>query len=208
MRRSRKAVRSSMVRPDAVLFNGGFCIPAAARERIVEAIANWFGGTESGWRPRVLRSDAMGSAVAVGAAYYGRVRRGEGLRVKAGSARTYYIGTRTEGAAVCVLPAGTDEGTTLELNREFSVLANRPVSFNLFSSTVRHDATRGLGRTGPGTSASARATGDAAALWKKAATDGSGGAIVGELHRGWDAGTLVPIGQLATSMAVTVRIAG
>jgi len=136
---SRKPVRSSMVRPDAILFNGGFCIPAMVLERIVEVIANWFGGNESGWRPRVLRSDAMGSAVAVGAAYYGRVRRGDGLRVKAGSARTYYIGTRTEGAAVCVLPAGTDEGTTLELNREFSVLANRPVSFNLFSSTVRQD---------------------------------------------------------------------
>jgi DNA-K related protein/Hsp70 protein len=146
---SRKAVRSSMVRPDAVLFNGGFCIPAAARERIVEAIASWFGGKESGWVPRVLHSDAMGSAVAVGAAYYGRVRRGEGLRVKAGSARTYYIGTRTEGAAVCVLPAGADEGTTLELNREFSVLANRPVSFNLFSSTVRHDSHGALAKLDP-----------------------------------------------------------
>jgi uncharacterized protein DUF3731/Hsp70 protein len=136
---SRKTARPSMLRPDAILFNGGFCIPAAARERIVEAIAGWFGDKESRWRPRVLPSEAMGSAVAVGAASYGRVRRGEGLRVKAGSARTYYIGTRTEGAAVCVLPAGTDEGTTLELNREFSVLANRPVSFNLFSSTVLHD---------------------------------------------------------------------
>jgi hypothetical protein len=38
------------------------------------------------------------------------------------------------------LPAGTDEGTTLPLDREFTVLANRPVSFNLFSSTIRHDA--------------------------------------------------------------------
>ena len=137
---ARKVLRSTMVRPDAILFNGGFCIPEAARERIVEAIANWFGGEEPGRRPRVLRSDAMHSAVAVGAAYYGGVRRGKGLRVKAGSARTYYIGTRTEGAAVCVLPAGTDEGTTLQLDREFSVLANRPVSFNLFSSTVQHDA--------------------------------------------------------------------
>src|SRR5664279_3500881 len=128
-----------MVKPDAILFNGGFCIPAAARERIVEAIANWFTGEGSGWRPRILQSDMLGSAVAVGAAYYGRVRRGEGMRVKAGSARSYYIGTRTEGEAVCVLPAGTDEGTTLQLNRDFTVLANRPVSFNLLSSTVRHD---------------------------------------------------------------------
>jgi molecular chaperone DnaK (HSP70) len=146
---SRKSVRSSMVRPDAVLFNGGFCIPAVVRERMVEAIGDWFGGKEGGWRPRVLRSDAMASAVAVGAAYYGRVRRGDGLRVKAGSARTYYIGTRTEGAAVCVLPTGTDEGTTLELNREFSVLANRPVSFNLFSSTVRHDPHGALAELDP-----------------------------------------------------------
>lgn len=131
--------KPAMVRPDAVLFNGGFCIPEVARRRILEAIGNWFSDKEPGWRPEVLRSRGMESAVAVGAAYYGRVRRGQGLRVKAGSARTYYIGTRTEGTAVCVLPAGTDEGTTLHLDREFSVLANRPVSFNLFSSTVRHD---------------------------------------------------------------------
>ncbi len=85
----------------------------------------------------------MSSAVAIGAAYYGRVRRGAGLRVKAGSARSYYIGMRSEHGikAVCVLPSGTNEGTTLPLlDREFSVLANRPVSFHLYSSTVRHDA--------------------------------------------------------------------
>ena len=42
---------------------------------------------------------------------------------------------------ICVLPAGIEEGTTLPLlNREFSVLANRPVSFTLYSSRTRHDA--------------------------------------------------------------------
>jgi hypothetical protein len=42
---------------------------------------------------------------------------------------------------ICVLPAGVEEGTTLPLlNREFSVLANRPVSFTLYSSRTRHDA--------------------------------------------------------------------
>jgi len=134
--------RAPMAKPDAILFNGGFCIPAIARERIAEAIANWFGASD-GWRPKILRNEVMSSAVAIGAAYYGRARRGAGLRVKAGSARTYYIGMRSEQGikAVCVLPSGTNEGTTLPLlDREFSVLANRPVSFHLYSSTVRHDA--------------------------------------------------------------------
>jgi molecular chaperone DnaK (HSP70) len=132
-----------MARPDAVLFNGGFCTPAVTRERIVEAIAAWFGGTQSGWRPTLLNNEAVDSAVARGAAYYGRVRRGIGLRIRAGSARTYYIGLGSEDGlqCICVLPAGVEEGTTLPLlNREFSVLANRPVSFMLYSSRTRHDA--------------------------------------------------------------------
>lgn len=134
--------RLQMAKPDAVLFNGGFCIPAIARERITEAIANWFGAGGE-WRPKILSNEVMSSAVAIGAAYYGRVRRGAGLRVKAGSAWTYYIGMRSEHGikAVCVLPSGTNEGTTLPLlDREFSVLTNRPVSFHLYSSTIRHDA--------------------------------------------------------------------
>jgi molecular chaperone DnaK (HSP70) len=132
-----------MARPDAVLFNGGFFVPAVTRERIVKAISAWFGGAESGWRPRLLNNEAVDSAVARGAVYYGRVRRGTGLRVRAGSARTYYIalpsGSGLQG--ICVLPAGAEEGTTLPLlNHEFSVLANRPVSFTLYSSRTRHDA--------------------------------------------------------------------
>jgi molecular chaperone DnaK (HSP70) len=129
-------------RPDAILFNGGFCIPAIVRERITEAIANWF-ANRRGWRPTILNHEVLSSAVAIGAAYYGRVRRGAGLRIKAGSARTFYVGIRSEQGikAVCLLPAGTNEGTTLPLpGREFSVLANRPVSFRLYSSTVRRDA--------------------------------------------------------------------
>ena len=132
-----------MARPDAVLFNGGFCAPAVTRERIVEAISAWFGGAQSGWRPKLLNNEAVESAVARGAAYYGRVRRGTGLRIRAGSARTYYIGLPSDDGlqGICVLPAGVEEGTTLPLlNREFSVLANRPVSFTLYSSRTRHDA--------------------------------------------------------------------
>jgi hypothetical protein len=137
---------SGMARPNAVLFNGGFCVPAVTRARVIEAISHWFGGDATGWRPKLLNHEeiesAVESAVARGAAYYGRVRRGTGLRIRAGSARTYYIGWRSgdrlEG--ICVLPAGIEEGSALPLlNREFSVLANRPVSFTLYSSrTARH----------------------------------------------------------------------
>ena len=136
------AANQQLVRPDAVLFNGGFFTPAIARERVLEAISGWFGEGETGWRPRVLENEGVDSAVARGAAYYARVRRGSGLRVRAGSARTYYIGLRSQRGleGICVLPAGTQEGTTLPLlNRDFSVIANRPVSFELYSSRFRHD---------------------------------------------------------------------
>jgi molecular chaperone DnaK (HSP70) len=144
--RSYSENRAQMARPDAVLFNGGFCIPAMVRERIIEAIANWLGDSGA-WRPKILSNEVMSNAVAIGAAYYGRVRRGAGLRVKAGSARTYYIGIRSEHRikAVCVLPSGTNEGTTLPLpDRELSVLTNRPVSFHLYSSAIRHDTHGGI----------------------------------------------------------------
>jgi len=136
-----------MARPNAVLFNGGFCAPAVTRERIIEAISVWFSGARTGWRPKLLNNEAVESAVesavARGAAYYGRVRRGTGLPIRAGSARTYYIGWRSDDGlqGICVLPAGVEEGATLPLlDREFSVLANRPVSFTLYSSRTRHDA--------------------------------------------------------------------
>jgi molecular chaperone DnaK (HSP70) len=130
-----------LVRPDVVLFNGGFCAPSVTRERIVEAISSWFGGAQSRWRPKLLNNEAPDTAVARGAAYYGRVRRGTGLRIRAGNARSYYIGLPSEHGlqGICVLPAGIEEGTTLPLlSRDFSVLANRPVSFILYSSRTRH----------------------------------------------------------------------
>jgi hypothetical protein len=141
-------LQSAMIRPDAVLFNGGFFAPPVTRERIIETIAGWFHDKGGQWRPKVLSNEAPESAVAVGAAYYGHVRKSGGLRISGGSARAYYVGVQAsapvaEGRvpAVCVLPRGTEEGTTLNLEgREFMALANRPVTFTLYSSTIGHDA--------------------------------------------------------------------
>jgi molecular chaperone DnaK (HSP70) len=137
------SANARMARPDVVLFNGGFCMPVVTRDKIVEALSAWFAGAQNRWSPKLLNNDEVESAVARGAAYYGRVRRGSGMRIQAGNAHTYYIGFRSEHSlqGICVLPAGVEEGTTLPLlNREFTVLANRPVSFTLYSSRTRHDA--------------------------------------------------------------------
>ena len=40
----------------------------------------------------MLDNERLDLAVARGAAYYGMVRRGQGVRIAAGLARTYYIG--------------------------------------------------------------------------------------------------------------------
>jgi hypothetical protein len=134
----------SMVRPDVVLFNGGFFRPTIARERVVRALGAWFDVT-----PRVLTGGSFDAAVALGAAVYGRLRAGVGPSlsfVKAGSGHAYYIGLRAPEAkhptpAVCVLARGTDEGTTARIDHPFTVMTNRPVSFALYSSTIRSDRT-------------------------------------------------------------------
>src|SRR5207237_1369741 len=78
------------VRPDAILFNGGFFKPQILRDRLAEAVAHWFDA--EGWQPKVLSNDALDTAVAVGASYYGFVRKQGGVRVGSGSPRAYYIG--------------------------------------------------------------------------------------------------------------------
>ncbi len=80
-------------RPDIVLFNGGLFASPQIRERVLQTLSAWFsphGGPV--WRPQLLDHDRLDLAVARGAAYYGMVRRGEGVRIAAGLARSYYIG--------------------------------------------------------------------------------------------------------------------
>ena len=139
---------TGMMRPDAVLFNGGFFTPALARHQVLDALAAWFGA-----RPLMLENEAPESAVAIGAAFYGKLRRdpaaSKRLLIRAGSARSYYIGVETEGArraeasakaaALCVIPRGTEEGTRFDLDRALTVTSNQPAAFTLYSSADRTD---------------------------------------------------------------------
>ncbi len=126
-------------RPDLVLFNGGFFASPVLRERLLEVLSSWFRGDEPNWSPRVLENERLDLAVAHGAAYYGMVRRGEGVRIAAGLARTYYVGVESEEpVAVCLAPAGVEPGHEVRLtDRRFHLLIGQPIEFPLYYSSVR-----------------------------------------------------------------------
>jgi len=125
--------------PDAILFNGGFFIPAILRERTAEVVGSWYGN-----KPLVLENQDLDLAVAVGASYYSYVKStGAGVLVRGGLPRTYYIGLESPDErvrAVCLVPRGAEAGTTQTLDIEnLQLVANKPVSFRLYSSLTRPD---------------------------------------------------------------------
>lgn len=139
----------SDLKPDFVLFNGGALIPGLIRERIRSVVGGWFDPQAGeGWMPQELDNPRPDLAVAVGAAYYGLVRSGWGVRVGAGSPRAYYLEVAAGGGeaasvaerarAVCLVPRGTEEGYKAVLERPaFDALTNRPVEFQVLHSSTR-----------------------------------------------------------------------
>ena len=81
-----------------------------------------------------------------GAAIYGRNRAtGKGIRIKAGTARSYYIGLESSMPAIpgfkppikalCVVPQGMEEGSELLIDgQEFGLLTGQPADFRFFAS--------------------------------------------------------------------------
>jgi len=167
-------------RPDVLLFNGGVFESSVLRQRLIDSLADWFGkptrrsGNASegdpssalplapspqplapSWQPNVLDNDRLDLAVARGAAYYGMVRRGEGVKIVASLARTYYIGVDSptdsqpltpdprlpppdsHPAALCLVPGSAEPGQNIVLDRQFDLLVSEPVEFPLYTSSIR-----------------------------------------------------------------------
>ena len=126
--------------PDAILFNGGFFIPEILQQRLSDVVGKWYGR-----RPEILENSELDLAVARGAAYYSYVRAtGSGVLVRGGLPRTYYIGIGEpkdgKVGVVCLVPRGAEEGAALEIDNEaLQLVANRPVSFRLYSSLTRSE---------------------------------------------------------------------
>jgi molecular chaperone DnaK (HSP70) len=137
--------------PAAILFNGGVFNASALRRRLLDLFRHWREhDREAPQAPPVRSLDEKRTdlAVARGAAYFGLVRHGKGVRIRAGAGRTYYLGIKAAAPAVpgvpprkkavSIIPFGTEEGTTVRLNQpEFGLLIGKKASFELLSSTTR-----------------------------------------------------------------------
>ncbi|WP_455281794.1 Hsp70 family protein [Cupriavidus necator] len=138
---------ATFLHPTAVLFNGGVFKSGLLVDRILQALNGWL-AAEGAAPARLLDGAELDLAVARGAAYYGYVRRGQGVRIRGGTARAYYIAVESSMPAVpgfeppvqalCVAPFGMEEGTEAALPpQEFGLVVGEPVHFRFFGSSVR-----------------------------------------------------------------------
>jgi hypothetical protein len=137
------------IHPTALLLNGGVFKAESLAARLLEVLNEWLvadGAPEA----RLLHGADLDLAVARGAAYYGYVRRGKGVRIRGGTAAAYYVGVESAMPSVpgfppplqvlCVAPFGMEEGTAAELPpEEFGLVVGEPVRFRFFGSTVRRE---------------------------------------------------------------------
>jgi molecular chaperone DnaK (HSP70) len=128
-------------RPDLLLFNGGVFESTAIRQRLIDQLHAWFRKDDPSWSITTLANERLDLAVARGAAYYGMVRRGQGVRIAAGLARTYYVGVAAADGttqALCLCPAGLEPGAEIDLTqREFTLPLSQPIEFPLYVSSLR-----------------------------------------------------------------------
>ena len=171
---TRQSSGGKAARPTAVLFNGGVMRAPVLRERLVDVVDGWSRGDD---RPglRVLGGGDPEHAVARGAVYYGLARRGRGVRIRGGTARSYYVGIEAAMPAVpgmrpplralCVVPRGLEEGSDVELpDRRFGLAVGQPSEFRFLSSSTRVDD------------------------------------VVGDMLDDWDEGELLELAPLATTL--------
>mgnify|MGYP000030847414 FL=1 len=145
--------QEAFIKPSAILFNGGTLKAPVLANRLLSVVNGWLveAGAE---QARLLDGADLDLAVAKGAAYFGFVKQGHGVRIRGGLASAYYIGVESSMPAVpgmeapvealCLAPFGMEEGTEAEVSdREFGLIVGQPVRFKFFGSTVRRDDVSG-----------------------------------------------------------------
>ncbi len=132
--------------PSAILFNGGVFKASILRQRMMETIGGWL--PKDIKPPKELTGIDLDLAVSRGAVYFGMACRGDGVRIRSGTERSYYIGI--EGArpavpgmppplkALCVVPKGMEEGSSISLpGMTLGLVVGQKVQFKFMGSTIR-----------------------------------------------------------------------
>lgn len=132
--------------PSAILFNGGVFKASILRRRMLATIGGWL--PEDAVPPKELTGIDLDLAVSRGAVHFGMACRGDGIRIRSGTERSYYIGI--EGArpavpgmpipvkALCVVPKGMEEGSSVNLpGMTLGLVVGQKVQFKFMGSTVR-----------------------------------------------------------------------
>jgi molecular chaperone DnaK (HSP70) len=155
---AKNAGSEGFAHPTHLLLNGGVLQAGAIEKRIFEVLSAW--GQETGASGLIelqnesKQADLM-HAVARGAAYYGLARTGNGVRIRGGVPRTYYVGIESSLPAVPGLPApmkaltvvpfGLEEGSRVELPQsKFALVVGEPAEFRFFSSLSRKNDVPGV----------------------------------------------------------------
>ncbi|MFO7750959.1 MAG: Hsp70 family protein [Desulfobacteraceae bacterium] len=139
--------------PTAVVFNGGVMKSPVLRNRVMETLSAWSensGGTEV----RHIDSKDFDLSVAWGAAYYGLAAKGDGIRIRSGLGRSYYMAIETSMPAVpgmvlptralCIAPFGMEEGTEAKSSdRLYNLVVGEHVRFDIMTASARHDDSLG-----------------------------------------------------------------
>jgi molecular chaperone DnaK (HSP70) len=143
----RLSASATFIHPTAVLFNGGVFKSPLLADRMMNTINGWLVAEGAAPARRLAGAD-LDLAVARGAAYYGHVRRGRGVRIRGGTAFAYYIAVESSQPAVpgveppvqalCVAPFGMEEGTGADVPEPvLGLVVGDPVRFRFFASSVR-----------------------------------------------------------------------
>jgi hypothetical protein len=134
--------------PSLLLFNGGVTKAPVFREKLLAALASWRGAGAA--EIQVLAQRDSDLAVAQGAAWLGHSRRSGGIRIKAGSARSFYIGVESSMPAVpgfsppqealCVVSYGMEEGSEADIAAAgLALVVGEPTQFRFYASTTRQE---------------------------------------------------------------------
>ena len=124
--------------PDVILLNGGFFNSSLLNQRCVALINQWR-QAQSLAPATVLDNARPNEAVAYGAVAYAQAKRGKGMVIGGGSARSFFLnvpGPDDKTLAICLLPKGTDTDIAVPLKQHrFTLNVGQPASFNLLANS-------------------------------------------------------------------------